>query len=61
MIAPIPLSNKTADLSCCVIKLNDFKKRTNEVDLITRRARYERTLPGEGKELIFPRKNEVLK
>lgn len=49
------------DLNYCVIDLNDFIEETEEIDLIIRRARYKRTLPVKGEEVILLEEDKVLK
>lgn len=59
MIMPIPFLNEIVNLSYYVIDLYDFLKGTSEVDLVTRRGRYERTPPVEVDELIFLKEDET--
>lgn len=65
MIVPIFFLDKTVDLSCYVIDINNFVEETGEdslkIELATKRGRYEKTPPLEVEKLVLLEEDEVLK
>lgn len=61
MIVIITSLSKFANLSCCVVNLNDFIKGTSEIDLATRKGRHKKAPLVKVGEMIFLKEDKVLK